>query len=320
MKQHEPSRIGGGGGGRLIEPIFRSELFRVYKQAFEAMSGLTLGLATANGVPLTGGDNCSPDTFCAQLPPGNPMCAGCSSIWTQTLPVGAEPHFRNHTCFAGLCESRVPIRVGTKVIGFLVAGRVPAGRPTTSGFELIAARLKSAGVVVDLLGLERAYFSTRATSAKRYESFLALLRVFASHLSLIANLLVLEQSGQGDAQILRACAFIHEHLSEPLQLGNVARSASLSACHFSKKFKESTGMTFTEYVATARIEAAKKLLTITGIRISEVAFEVGFQSLTHFNRVFREFTGLSPTRYRGSQGREALSPGSLCANNLTADL
>jgi len=47
-----------------------------------------------------------------------------------------------------------------------------------------------------------------------------------------------------------------------------------------------------------RIEKSKNLLLNPNLRISEIAFEVGFQSLTHFNRVFKKVLGQSPTEYR----------------------
>ena len=60
-----------------------------------------------------------------------------------------------------------------------------------------------------------------------------------------------------------------------------------------------TGATFTEFVSRTRIERAKNLLLNPNLRISEIAYEIGFQSLTHFNRVFRKIVGESPTDYRG---------------------
>jgi len=57
-------------------------------------------------------------------------------------------------------------------------------------------------------------------------------------------------------------------------------------------------LTFTDYLARVRIEKAKTLLLDPNRRVSEVAYEVGFQSLTHFNRVFRKLAGESPTSYR----------------------
>ena len=66
-----------------------------------------------------------------------------------------------------------------------------------------------------------------------------------------------------------------------------------------------TGINFTEYVSRVRIEKAKNLLLNPNLRISEIAYEVGFQSLTHFNRVFRKFVGQSPTAYREKLPRYA---------------
>ena len=50
-------------------------------------------------------------------------------------------------------------------------------------------------------------------------------------------------------------------------------------------------MCFTEFLSRTRVESAKKLLLRPNLRISEIAYEVGFQSLTHFNRVFRKLVG-----------------------------
>ena len=67
-----------------------------------------------------------------------------------------------------------------------------------------------------------------------------------------------------------------------------------------KLFKRHTGMNFTEYVSRLRIDRAKELLANPNLRISEIAYEVGFQSLTHFNRIFRKLEGQAPTAYRDS--------------------
>jgi AraC-like DNA-binding protein len=63
-------------------------------------------------------------------------------------------------------------------------------------------------------------------------------------------------------------------------------------------FKKGTGINFTEYLSRVRIERSKNLLLNPHLRVSEIAFEVGFQSLTHFNRVFKNTVGESPSHYR----------------------
>jgi AraC-like DNA-binding protein len=63
-------------------------------------------------------------------------------------------------------------------------------------------------------------------------------------------------------------------------------------------FKKATGLTFTDYMGRVRVEKAKTLLLNPHLRVSEIAYTVGFQSLTHFNRVFRDLTGESPSHFR----------------------
>ena len=87
-------------------------------------------------------------------------------------------------------------------------------------------------------------------------------------------------------------------LNEEITLDQVAKAVHMSTFYFCKTFKKVTGINFTDYVSRVRIEKSKNLLLNPNLRVSEIAFEVGFQSLTHFNRVFRRNLGQSPTDYR----------------------
>ena len=78
----------------------------------------------------------------------------------------------------------------------------------------------------------------------------------------------------------------------------VARDMLASVHHFCKAFKKATGLTFTDFVNHARVEKARRLLMRPSTRITEVAYDVGFQSLSHFNRSFRRITSESPTEFR----------------------
>ena len=99
-------------------------------------------------------------------------------------------------------------------------------------------------------------------------------------------------------RIQKARSYIDEHWAEELSLGEVARAASTSPNYFSEKFKEATGMNFVKYVARTRFEKAATLLQAADLRVSEIAFATGFQSLSQFNRIFKKFAGKSPTEYR----------------------
>lgn len=99
-------------------------------------------------------------------------------------------------------------------------------------------------------------------------------------------------------EIWKARNFIDEHFEEELSLTKVARVVNISPNYLSEKFRQVTGVNFVDYVARARFEKTRVLLHDVDLRISEIAFAVGFQSLSQFNRVFQRFSGKSPTEYR----------------------
>ena len=108
-------------------------------------------------------------------------------------------------------------------------------------------------------------------------------------------------NGSEPVRIWKARTFIEAHASEELSLGKVARAAHTSPNYFSEKFKEATGTNFVRYVARTRFEKAAALLRETDLRVSEIAFACGFQSLSQFNRVFKKFAAKSPTEYRAER-------------------
>lgn len=116
-------------------------------------------------------------------------------------------------------------------------------------------------------------------------------------------------NGAESVRIWKARNFIHAHSNEELSLGKVARAAHTSPNYFSEKFKEATGMNFVKYVARTRFEKAAALLRETDLRVSEIAFACGFQSLSQFNRVFKKFAAKSPTEYRAARRVKAKSKG-----------
>jgi AraC-like DNA-binding protein len=101
-------------------------------------------------------------------------------------------------------------------------------------------------------------------------------------------------------EIWKARNFIHEHSEEELSLTQVAKTVGISPNHLSEKFKQVTGVNFVKYVAWTRYEKALCLLQNFDLRVSEIAFATGFQSLSQFNRVFKKFSGKSPTQYRAA--------------------
>ena len=98
--------------------------------------------------------------------------------------------------------------------------------------------------------------------------------------------------------IWKARKYIQECSDEDLPLTRVASFVNINPNYFSEKFKEVTGLNFVDYLARVRVAKAMELLLNKNLRVSEIAFAVGFQSLSQFNRVFKRICGESPTEFR----------------------
>ena len=103
-------------------------------------------------------------------------------------------------------------------------------------------------------------------------------------------------------RLRKAVNLIDEHLSTEqegrIALRVVAREVGMSYFHFSRAFKQSMGMTLTNYIAERRIERAKRLMQDTALPISEIALRSGFSSQSHFTTSFRRFAGITPRSFR----------------------
>ena len=83
-----------------------------------------------------------------------------------------------------------------------------------------------------------------------------------------------------------------------ISLHMVAAEVGFSPNHFSTVFSQETGQTFVEYLTAVRIEAAKHLLTKGNSRMSDIAFDVGYQDSHYFSYLFKKHVGVSPREYR----------------------
>lgn len=106
---------------------------------------------------------------------------------------------------------------------------------------------------------------------------------------------------QAQTAIQEAARFIYEHYEENLTLADAALVAHMNTTYFSKKFKESTGFGFKEYLTNIRLQKAAQLLSATGISITEIAVICGFSDGNYFGDVFRKSFGVSPRNYRKTQ-------------------
>lgn len=95
-------------------------------------------------------------------------------------------------------------------------------------------------------------------------------------------------SDTADGYRLRICAGIEQ----------LAEQSRVSFAHFTRCFREETGVSPMQYLQEARIRKAMTLLLNTGKSVEEIAAETGFSSGNYFGKVFRHHMGISPSAYR----------------------
>ena len=281
----------------LIEALAKSKVYQDYERAFSEATGLPVSLRPVESWQLPHHGKRNENPFCALMAGKSRSCANCLQV-QQKLSEHATHEAYTAVCEAGMSDTAVPVRLGEKLVGFLQTGQVFRKTPSPAQFDRTAKTISEWGVEADVDKLKDTYFGTRVLSPKQYASSVRLLSIFAEHLSMVSNQVVVQQQTAEPPVITRAKQFIHEHQGDDLSLGQVAKSVNTSTFYFCKMFKKATGVNFTDYLSRVRIEKAKNLLLNPNLRISEIAYEVGFQSLTHFNRVFKKIVGQSPTEYR----------------------
>jgi AraC-like DNA-binding protein/ligand-binding sensor protein len=284
----------------LMQRLSRSEVYANYQKAFGEATELPLTLRPLESWQPAHRHQAHENPFCAMMAQANRTCAACLEVQQRAIE-GAKNGPATITCFAGLSDTAVPISLGERTIGFLETGQVALEEaPSEAQFGRITRQIVGWGLQIDLKRLREAYFHSKVVSRRQYAGFVRLMEIFGNHLSLVANQIALREAEAESPLVRRARAYIAGHQADPLRLEDVAKAMHVSTFYFCKMFKKTTGLTFTDYLGRVRIEKAKTLLLNPHLRISEIAYMVGFQSLTHFNRVFRKITGQSPTHFRAN--------------------
>ncbi|MGH9883752.1 MAG: helix-turn-helix domain-containing protein, partial [Pyrinomonadaceae bacterium] len=99
-------------------------------------------------------------------------------------------------------------------------------------------------------------------------------------------------------RLCRAREFIDLCYDLPLSLDQISSQACFSRYHFLRLFREAFDRTPHQYLVERRIEKAKELLSSRDLRVTDICFEVGFQSLGSFSSLFHRYVGHAPATYR----------------------
>jgi AraC-like DNA-binding protein len=228
----------------------------------------------------------------------------CSSPEAKPRPVRAlrtpQSAVCAQECFAGLTELAAPITKQGTPVATLVCGEFFPTKPTNQGFERCLRRLRALGIRLDRRRARGAYFQTPVARLARIRAARRLLADLAQHLGEMETRCLLARRTTDPHCVACAKNLVTKHPDEMPSTRSAARASHVTEPYFCRRFKAATGMTFTEYVARCHVEQARELLRDPGLRVTDVAYAAGFQSIPHFNRTFKRYTGVSPKGYRVS--------------------
>ena len=282
----------------IVRKLHRSPVYSEFKTAFEQISQFPIELVSSDGESLEG-HFCakSANAICIALAEANPDCRVCA-LTKGLMEESSLARTQTNTCLAGLTVTTIPVRLEGQLAAWIQTAPVLLQPPSKQHFARLVRRLAGLGSAIAAGDLKTAYFGARVVSPTLYRATIRLLEIYVDYIVLIGGKIMLQ--GRDSLIVQRAKRYFAEHQTRPVTLEEVAHAANVSVFHFCRTFKQGTGLTFTEYQNRLRVERAKALLRDNRMRVSEVAYEAGFQTITHFNRIFRRLVGLSPTDYRSN--------------------
>lgn len=109
-------------------------------------------------------------------------------------------------------------------------------------------------------------------------------------------------------EVERAITTMWDRYGDPLTLSDLARSAILSKFYFSRVFRSATGTTPGRFLSAIRLHRAKNFLLSSSLSVTDISYQVGYNSTGTFTSRFTRSVGLSPTRYRMHAQHDAAPP------------
>ena len=140
-----------------------------------------------------------------------------------------------------------------------------------------------------------------ADNAKRVAALAHLLAIYvAEKYTNVASQRPVYHGGLPIVRLRKIEDYVHAHVSESISIDSLAELAELSPFHFSRVFKQATGITPLQFVTRERMLQAQQLIRETSRSLIEIALEVGYTSPSHFAQVFRRTVGMAPTEFRNA--------------------
>ena len=175
-----------------------------------------------------------------------------------------------------------------------------AGAPRISDLQFIPGVGVMDHVVAELTRLLLPVFDAPDQVSLLFADYVSL--ALGSHVAQayggMKSVVALRQGGLAAWQERRAKELISANLEGNLSTGDLARECSLSAGHFARAFRRSTGLSPHQWLVWCRVEKAHGLLRDGGLSLAEIARACGFADQSHFTKAYTRLRGISPGAWR----------------------
>lgn len=180
---------------------------------------------------------------------------------------------QTHICHAGLYDFAMPLKKHGITAGFLIFGQIKSTLSPSEHLGVLSGPYK-----------EIAFYNEEKINC--IKSLIPLL--------LFDDVIKLTYDSFFD----RVAQYITLHIKEDLSVEFLCKQFHVSKNSLYKSFHENANSTVTDYITSARIDCAKKMLKETTLTVYKIAEEVGIENYTYFCRIFKHKTGKTPTQFR----------------------
>lgn len=123
--------------------------------------------------------------------------------------------------------------------------------------------------------------------------------IFSQFLLELSKCLRKETGSVSSTLLNKIIYYIHENLSKPLSLNDLAEHFNISKSYLVKLFRQSLNTSVTVYINRTKMDHAAQLLRTSMMNVSEISAFLGYHDPAYFSRVFKKYFGQSPSKYKG---------------------
>ena len=195
-------------------------------------------------------------------------------------------------CHAGVREYVYPLKNESEIIGFISVG----GYSSAEGDVCIEKLSKE--LDYDKFTLEKAY-----RALKPYDEDKERLDTLITPLCKMLELAYIrdESATESESLITRIERYVKQNYNTDVTVDDICKTFGCSRSYFSHTWRSSVGKSFREYLLDLRLDNAERLLALSSLNVTEIAFSVGFLDSNYFSNLFKKRHGVSPLVYRKSQ-------------------